>query len=156
MHSTVVLFSATLKRPLSSSPRLFLGFLGSIALVCLLIASAWAYLGARWVLVFALVDVLALAWAAVWCVRHATDFERVSLSHDTLEIERQCANHNQRWELPRFYVRVALHNTRSSFFKNPRVHITAQGKTIVLGEFCHTAALIQLSAGLKLALKNHK
>lgn len=153
MSTPAPLFTATLKRPLSSSPRLFLGFLGSIALVCLLIASAWAYVGARWVLVFAVIDVLALGWAAVWCVRHAMDFERVRLSADHLEIERQCANHTERWLLPRFYVRVALHNAQPSLFKKPRVCISAQGETVLLGAFSHTAALLQLSVGLKQALK---
>ncbi len=147
------LFSFVLKRPLSASPKLFLGFMGSLSLICLFIASAWAYFGARWVLVFAVIDVLALAAAMVWCVRHAMDYERVVLTRNTLTIERQLAGRVEQWSMERFYVRLNSIQVSLGPFKSPRLQVSAQQQTVVLGGFCHTAALKQCEQRLHAALK---
>jgi uncharacterized membrane protein len=147
------IYSAVLKRPLSSSPKLLLGFMGSLSFVCLVIASAWAYVGATWVLVFALVDVLVLLAAVVWCVRHAMDFERINLTENTLTVERQLAGRLDQWAMQRFYVRLELIEVSIGPFKSPRLLLKAQQQSVVLGGFCHTAALRQLDCQLRLALK---
>ncbi len=145
-------FSFVLKRPLSSSPKLLLGVMGSLSLVCLSIAIAMAFMGAAWVLVFAVVDVLALLAAVTWCVRHAMDKERVELTANTLSIERRLAGRTEQWIMQRFYVRLSVVQVPFGPFKSPRLQVSAQNQHVVLGGFCHTSAIRQLERQLKQAL----
>jgi uncharacterized membrane protein len=128
--------------------------MGSLSVICLLIASAWAYFGAHWVLAFAVIDVLALAAAVVWCVRHATDYEKVLLTESTLIIERCTCNQVEQWSMKRFYVRVNQIEVPTGPFKSIRLKVSAQQESVVLGGFCHIAALKQCEKQLKLALKS--
>jgi uncharacterized membrane protein len=153
VSSEPLLFSFVLKRPLSSSPQLLLGFMGSLSLLCLIIASVWAYMGAAWVLVFAVIDVLALTAAVIWCFRHSMDKERIVLSQNTLSIERQVAGRSEIWTMQRFYVRLSNTEVSLGPFKSPRLKVSAQDQTVVLGGFCHSSAIKQLETQLKLALR---
>jgi uncharacterized membrane protein len=152
--SEPLLFSYVLKRPLSSSPQFLLGFMGSLSLLCLIIAIAWAYMGATWVLVFAVVDVLALTAAVIWCFRHSMDKERIVLSKNTLSIEREVAGRSESWIMQRFYVRLSSIEVSLGPFKSPRLKVSAQDQSVVLGGFCHSSAIKQLEKQLKLALRD--
>lgn len=77
----------TLKRNCSLSPRQFASLLGSLALVSLLVASVFAWSGAWWILLFSVVEVVALAIAFVAYARHAGDYERIVVGPDALVIE---------------------------------------------------------------------
>ena len=117
------------------------------------IASVWAYLGARWVLVFAVVDVLALGAAALWCIRHSMDFERVTLTANELLVERQTAGHLESWALARFYVRLQPTLYALGPFKTPRLQLSARQQVVVIGGFSHSAALRSLEIALRRALR---
>jgi uncharacterized membrane protein len=147
------LFSYTLKRPLSCSPKLLLSFMGSLSFICLAIASVWAYLGAHWVLVFAVVDVLALTAAVIWCVRHALDQEHIVLTANTVAIERQLAGRIEHWSMERFYVRLNRKQVSLGPFNSPRLEVSARRQGVVLGGFCSAAALRQLETQLKFAMQ---
>ncbi len=77
----------TLKRNCSLSPCQFASLLGSLALVSLVVASVFAWSGAWWIMLFAVVEVVALAVTFVAYARHAGDYERIVVGPDTLVIE---------------------------------------------------------------------
>lgn len=141
--SNLKLLEISLKRPLSSSPQFFIGFMLSLSLFCFGIASFLAWLGATWVIVFALIDIAALCAAVIWYVRHALDVETVTLTHDNLTVERHIAGRVEKWSMERFYVRLQIIHVKSGPFVSPRLRISARLQNVVLGSFCHSAQLLR-------------
>ena len=142
-----------LRRPLSASPKLLLVFMGSLAVICLGIACFWAYFGARWVLFFACIDVIALGVATVWCVRHALDEESVSLSADHLVVQRRLAGVTERWDFARYFARVQAEEVRLGPFTRQRLRLSAQTQSVQIGSFCEPRRLRLLEKELRAALR---
>jgi len=77
----------TLKRNCSMSPQRFALLVALPATVSIGFASIFAYSGAWWVLIFALLEVTALLAAFVIYARHAGDYERIVVTPDALIVE---------------------------------------------------------------------
>jgi uncharacterized membrane protein len=75
------------------SPRRFAMLFASLATVSIVVASIFALAGAWLVLVFALVEVAALATAFVVYARHAGDYERIVVTPEALIVEFNSGTH---------------------------------------------------------------
>lgn len=80
-------FNLTVKRNCSISPQALLWLLAATALLSFGIATAFALRGAWFVLPFAGVEMAVLGVAFYVNGRHATDYERIVRSGDTLTVE---------------------------------------------------------------------
>ncbi|MBU0603471.1 MAG: DUF2244 domain-containing protein [Gammaproteobacteria bacterium] len=69
------------------TPRALMAFFLVTAALSLLIASAWAFAGAWWVLPFAGIEISALGIAFIAFGRRVGDFERIHLDDDRLIVE---------------------------------------------------------------------
>lgn len=97
-----------LKRNCSLSPGQLGAIFGTLAFVSIAIAAFWAMQGAWVVLVFAGIEVLALAAAFVAYGRHAADFERIVIEADRLVVECSVGSRHSRVEFRRHAIRTEL------------------------------------------------
>jgi uncharacterized membrane protein len=136
-------YSCTVHRnnSLSTSDRLFA--YGFIAFVSLLIAVAFAWLGAWMILPFAGVEVALLAFAFCYVERHAHDFERVTIEGDTLRVEVCEGGRERRFELNRWWAQVSC--TRDG----NRLALRSHGKEIVFGQHLTNAQRLAVAHALK-------
>ena len=89
---------------LTSFDRIFA--FGLIAMVSLGIAIAFACLGAWMILPFAGIEVLVLYCAWRWIERHANDYELLTITGDSVEIEVADIGRLQRFEFNRWWTQV--------------------------------------------------
>jgi uncharacterized membrane protein len=125
-----------LKRNCSLSPRQFLSLLGSLAVVSMGVASIFAFSGAWWILVFAFVEVAALAAAFVVYARHAGDYERIVVTPDALIIEFNSGTQVVRQQAHPAFSRVEYpypgHGPGSG---DPLIGVAMAGKAVEVGRF---------------------
>jgi uncharacterized membrane protein len=80
-------FSIVARRNCSMTPRQLWTFFLVTAALSLLIATAWAVMGALWVVPFAGLEIGALAIAFIAYGRRVGDFERIQLNDECLLVE---------------------------------------------------------------------
>ena len=83
-------------------------FFGSLCVVSFSLALGFAAFGAWMVLPYSALEMTVLYLAFRWFERHATDWERVSVSDDRVVVERERAGVRSRREFNRFWVRVEM------------------------------------------------
>jgi uncharacterized membrane protein len=133
-------FRLSLKRNCSISPRGLLLVFAALAALAMIIASAFAALGAWLILPFAGLEVLLLA-AAFWLTaRHATDYERIELERGRLRIEVCEAERLERFEMDARAARVRM--------VDGRVLLHAPQAQLEVGRHLDAAARNDLAAEL--------
>lgn len=98
----------TLKRNCSLSPRQSMAVMASLCVASLGIASWFWMHGARMVMFFAWVELIAVGVALLCYARHAADHEVIVLQRGSLVVECHCGANQQRHEFPPDRVRVEL------------------------------------------------
>ncbi len=121
---------------LSSSDRVFA--FGFIAAVSLVIALAFAWLGAWLILPFAGIELVALLLVARHIERHARDYERLTIRGEIVEVEVVEAERLDRREFNRRWVQVVCERDGS------RLALRSHGCEVVFGR--------HLSGGQRLAI----
>lgn len=117
-----------LKRNCSVTPAQMGCVLVALAVVSLGVAGFFWLKGAKLVLPFALIEVVALAIAMVIFARHATDTENISLANGQLVVECELGGHVQRAVFAKDWVRVEpLENKRAL------IQVSGQGRTVQVG-----------------------
>ena len=119
------ILTARRNNSLSSSGRL-LAF-GFIALVSLGIAIAFACLGAWLILPFSGVELLVLGWAFRMIERHASDYERLTIRGDIVEIEVAEIGRVQRYQFNRWWARIVCE------YDGSRLALRSHGTQIEFG-----------------------
>jgi uncharacterized membrane protein len=120
-------YSCTARRrnSLSSADRL-LAF-GFIAMVSLVIALAFAWLGAWLILPFAGIEVALLVFVARYLERHAHDYERLTIKGEVVEVESMDAGRVERREFNRHWAQVVCEGDGS------RLAVRSHGREVVFG-----------------------
>jgi uncharacterized membrane protein len=136
-----------LKRNCAMSPAQLAACFSVLGLVSVLIAGVWAMQGAWPIIVFALVEWLALAVAFVAYGRHAGDYERIVLSSDRILIERASAHRLQRSELNPGWLRVEYQEGQ----RGP-VRLVQGDKALTVGRFLVQEQRRRLAKELRLSL----
>jgi len=124
-----------LKRNCSLSPGQFAALLGSLAVVSMGVALIFALSGAWWVLVFALIEVAALAAAFVVYARHAGDYERIVVTPDALIIEFNSGNQVVRQQAHPAFAHVEYPCPGPGRGGDPLIGLAVAGKAVEVGRF---------------------
>ncbi len=123
-----VLKDWTMKRNCSVSPRQFVYFYASLAVVSLAIAILLLLNGAWLVLPFTGIELMVVGGAFAIYARHAVDYERIRLYPHRLVIEQMSAEALTRFEFNPRWVRVVPG-------ASPRepVRLESRGQTVTVG-----------------------
>lgn len=114
----------------SLSPRQLALIFGSLVAVSLTIAGAFAWSGAWLVLPFALIEVSALGVAFVVHARHASDYERIVLSPESLTVEVSRADRLVHAQCVPGWTRVEYAGRRREL-----IGLVTSGRRIEVGRF---------------------
>ncbi len=121
---------------------------GSLCLISLGIAAVFWALGARFVMLFAGLEIIAVGIAFGIFARHATDGERISLQGSRLVVERETAGTLERAEFDRSWVRVEPKTGDRSL-----ITLSAQGRTVEIGRYVRPELRPALASEIRMALR---
>jgi uncharacterized membrane protein len=136
-----------LKRNCSLAPRQLLVWYSSLCALSLAVASYFWWFGARMVMPFAWLEILALGAAMLVYARHAADSESIALSGDRLTVEHASGNRVERVEFETQWVRVEREEGDGSL-----VELSGQGRRIAVGRYLRPELRRALADELRLAL----
>jgi uncharacterized membrane protein len=137
-----------MKRNCSVSPRQFVGFYVSLALVSIAIATSLFLNGAWLVLPFTGIELTVVGVAFVIYARHAVDFERIRLYRNRLLIEQMNAAELTQFEFNPRWVRVETGATP----RDP-LTIVSRGQTVRIGQHLAQHRRKQFAADLQASLR---
>ncbi len=140
-------YSCTSRRhnSLSSSDRLFA--FGFIAVISLVIALAFAWLGAWLILPFAGIELVILFLAARHIERHAQDYERVTIDGDVLKMEVVEAGRLEQREFNRRWAQVVCEHDGS------RLALRSHGREALFGRYLTREQRLAVARALKEQLR---
>ena len=137
-----------LKRNCSVTPAQLGWLYASLCVVSLGIATFFWFQGAKLVLPFAWLELMAVGSAFLVYSRHATDGERISLSGQQLVVELENAGRLERAEFDREWVRVEpLAGDRSL------IALSARGRSVNVGRYVRPELRPALAREIRMALR---
>ena len=137
-----------LKRNCSVTPAQLGWLYASLCVVSLGIATFFWFQGAKLVLPFAWLELIAVGSAFLVYSRHATDGERISLSGQQLVVELENAGRLERAEFDREWVRVEpLAGDRSL------IALSARGRSVNVGRYVRPELRPELAREIRMALR---
>jgi uncharacterized membrane protein len=137
-----------LKRNCSTTPRQMVGFYASLCLVSLAIGVFFWMQGAKLVMPFASLEILAIGVALLVYARHATDRERIRLQPGRLMVEHVFGRHVERAEFAPAWVRIEPEHGERSL-----IELSGQGRRITVGRYVRPELRRQLADELRWALR---
>jgi uncharacterized membrane protein len=140
-----------LKRNCSLAPRQLLGWYSSLCVLSLAVASYFWWIGARMVMSFTGIELLAVGAAMLAYARHATDNESIALSGDRLTVEHATGSRVERVEFEPQWVRVEPQEGDGSL-----VELSGQGRRIAVGRYVRPELRRQLADELRMALRHSR
>ncbi|MCG3189542.1 MAG: hypothetical protein LKCHEGNO_01978 [Burkholderiaceae bacterium] len=137
-----------MKRNCSITPREATVFYLTLCAVSLAIAGVFWWAGARSVLAFAGVEVLALGAALLVYARHAADCETITLAGRELAIEHRCGVDVESARFRAEWVRVEPARSDGSL-----IEVSGEGRRTCVGRYLRPEWRGQLAQELRLALR---
>lgn len=137
-----------LKRQCSVSPAQLGWLYLSLCLVSLSIASFFWIQGAKLVMPFAWIELLALGAAFLINARHASDAEKIVLKDGRLVVELEVAGRTQRSEFNREWVRVEPQDGDGSL-----IELSGQGRRIYVGRHLRPELRPALAREIRFAVR---
>ena len=137
-----------LKRNCSLAPRQLLGFYSVLCGISLAVATFFWWQGARMVMPFTWIELLAVGAAMLAYARHATDNESIALRDDRLTVELASGNRLERVEFQPQWVRIEPEAGDGSL-----VELSGQGRRIAVGRYVRPELRPQLANELRAALR---
>ncbi len=120
----------------------------SLCAVSLAIATFFWVLGARLVMPFAWLEIVAVGIAFAFYGRHAADGEKISLQGTRLVVERETAGRVERAEFDRSWVRVEPKTGDRSL-----ITLSAQGRSMEVGRHVRPELRSALASEIRMALR---
>lgn len=121
----------------------------ALCLLSLAIGTLFWFAGARLVLPFAWLEVMAVGAALFIYVRHATDGETIRLAGSSLVVELEQGGKLQRSEFRREWVRVEPGAGDSSL-----IELSAHGRRVRVGRYLRPELRPELARELRIALRS--
>ena len=137
-----------LARNCSVTPAQMGGVYFFLCAASLAIATYFWVIGARLVMPFAVLEILALSVAFAIYGRHAADGERISLQGSRLVVELEKAGKLERAEFDRSRVRVEPKTGDRSL-----IMLSAQGRTVEVGRYVRPELRPALASEIRMALR---
>ncbi len=132
----------------SVSPAQLAFLFASLCVVSLGIATMFWFQGAKMIMPFAWLELMAVGTAFLVYARHATDGERLVLQGDQLLVEQSLAGKISRAEFDRDRVRVEPHIHDRSL-----IELSGQGRRVQIGRHVRPELRSQLARELRMALR---
>jgi uncharacterized membrane protein len=144
------------KRNCALRPGRFAFLMAIPAAASLVIAASFASAGAWWILVFSVVELLALAAAFIAYARQAGAYERLHLTHDCLVVEIHSGTATSREELNPWSARIefAACARIPGFGGEGLVTVSDSGRTLRLGRFVPGPQRAALAARIRRELRH--
>ena len=139
-------YSVLVRRNNSLTPATRLLAFGGILLTCAFIGTVFAVCGVWAVLPFTGIEITALALAFSWVERHATDYERLTLRDQALEIEIGSAKRVERCVFNLCWAQVGMRGARLAVREGGREF--AIGRLMTAGERVQVARTLRRHAAL--------
>lgn len=121
----------------------------SLCSVSLLIGTVFWFQGAKLVLPFAWIEVVAVGIAFAVYARHATDGETIRLTGGQLVVELESGGKLERAEFRRDWVRVEPGAADSSL-----IELSAHGKRVQVGRYIRPELRSELASEIRMALRS--
>ena len=137
-----------LRRNCSVTPAQMGWIYGSLCLVSLGIGSVFWIGGAKLVMPFVWLELVAVGVAFLAYARHATDGEHISLEGGRLVVELENAGRLQRAEFNRQWVRV-----EPKLGDRSLIRVSAQGRSVEVGRYVAPALRPALASEIRMALR---
>ena len=137
-----------LKRNCSVTPAQLVRLYVSLCVVSLGIALMFWFQGAKMILPFAWLELLAVGAAFVVYARHARDGERIVLQGPRLVVELENGGHLERAEFAREWVRIEPRGGDGSL-----IEVSGQGRTVVVGRHLRPELRPALAREIRHALR---
>jgi len=137
-----------LKRNCSMAPRQLLVWFSSLCALSLAVASYFWWMGARLVMPFAWLELVALGAAMLVYARHAVDNESIELRGDRLTVEHASGSRVEHVEFQPRWVRVEPPEGDGSL-----VELSGQGRRVAVGRYVRPELRRQLADELRMALR---
>jgi uncharacterized membrane protein len=137
-----------LKPNCSVTPAQLVQFYLSLCAISLSIAAFFWLQGARMVLAFTALELMAVGVALLVYARHARDGEKIFLQGTQLVVELETAGRTERSEFVREWVRVEPKGGDGSL-----IEVSGQGRTVVVGRFLRPELRPALAREIRLALR---
>lgn len=138
-----------LRRNCSVSPRQLGWMYLSLCAVSLGIGTVFWFQGARLVLPFAWIELVAVGIAFAVYARHATDGETIRLAGGQLVVELESGGKLQRAEFRRDWVRV-----EPGAADNSLIELSAHGRKVHVGRFVRPELRSLLASEIRMALRS--
>lgn len=138
-----------LRRNCSVSPRQLGWMYLSLCAVSLAIGTVFWFHGAKLVLPFAWIELVAVGIAFAAYARHATDGETIRLAGGQLVVELETGGRLQRAEFRRDWVRVEPGAADSSL-----IELSAHGMKVQVGRFVRPELRPALASEIRMALRS--
>jgi len=138
----------TLKRNCSLAPRQMLVCFSLLCALSLAVGALCWWVGARMVMSFTSLELLAVAAAMLAYARHAADRESIALCGDRLTVEWSCGNRVERVEFRRPWVRVEPASAHDAL-----VELSGQGRRVAVGRYVRPEHRRLLADELRMALR---
>jgi uncharacterized membrane protein len=140
-----------LRRNCSLAPSQLLGFYVVLCGISFAVAAFWWWHGARLVMPFAAIELLATGAAMLLYARHAADNESIALAHDRLTVEHASGSRLEHVEFQPMWVRVEPESGDGSL-----VELSGQGRRIAVGRYVRPELRRQLADELRVALRHSR
>lgn len=142
-----------IRRNCSASPKQFAWVFGSIAAISFCFGVGFAGAGAWLILPFVGLQLFALALAFFCYGRHATDFERIELRADCIEVEHVDGARHAKHRLSLPWARVETTRAGRESTDGMRVFLVARGERIEVGRHLLDARRMAFANELTQALR---
>lgn len=137
-----------IKRNCSVTPVQLVRLYISLCVVSLGIAGLFWMQGARMIMPFAWLELLAVGTAFVVYARHARDGEKITLDGPRLVVELENGGRTERAEFARDWVRVEPRSGDGSL-----IEVSGQGRTVVVGRHLRPELRPALAREIRFALR---
>lgn len=137
-----------IKRNCSVSPAQLLRLYLSLCVVSLGVATLFWFQGARLIMPFAWLELLAVGLAFLVYARHACDGEKITLAGPRLVVELDHGGRTERAEFAREWVRIEPRSGDGSL-----IEVSAQGRSVTVGRHLRPELRPALAREIRFALR---
>jgi uncharacterized membrane protein len=127
----------------------------AIAAVVLAIGLVFAWHGYWPVLPFAGLEIVVLGAAFYLCLTRSQLREVVTISRDTVSVERGRKQPEQHWECPRAWARISMERSPIAWYPS-RLSVAFQGRQVEIGRFLNEMERQTLAVELQGMVRNYR
>ena len=130
-------------------------FISIIAITCLAIGIGFAFAGATMILPFAGLEVIFVGVCVYLVMKKTYKQEVITLTQETLKIEKGEGKIDQVWEYFRMWSFVSVERPQHPWYP-AHIVVTSKGERVPIGDFLNEDEKEELVSNLERIIQNHK